>query len=409
VGPPPSLPPPPKQEIVVVADPALGIEAGVRTTRSLGHVVFGYEDALPHLADVDEDTAIGRGAAVAARALKLALLDLPITIAEVSVIHEVFGHGARAHEFGVNATYTFRLPEPYMTLFSPGETDRSPGEYHGVNLLPQKDLIVRLGGPEAGYVTAWWIDAEAVAARGWVPHEDMLLYGATKVVYANHVFSTSLERMPNGAPTDDLDAYVTDLQFRFARGRAADRADIVHRLRAAYLWNLADPMLLYSAYATLVDTVWSGRRGSRLPLPSIDGTMVFVTPRFGFSPFGAENYVDVFASRDGVVADVYGRAGTSGLASYTGAGARVLGWKPVRGVTLGGEVDVWRQPGDFLDPTLRRNPTEPVGMNAGVYARLAVLGAVGVTGKLAYKTSGYLMGEPIAEGFYGYVGVSVTP
>jgi hypothetical protein len=404
------LPPPQKPEIVLVADPALGMEAGVRATRSLGHVVFGYVDALPHLADVDEDTAVGKGAAVAARTLRVALLDAPITIAELSVIHEVFGHGARAHELGANPTYTFGLPEPYMTLFSPGATDRSPGEYHGVTLLPQKDLVVRLGGPESGYVTAWWIDAEAVAARGWVPHEDLLLYGASKVVYANHVFSSSLEQMPSDSgPSDDLEGYVTDLQFRFARGRAGDRAEIVHRLRAAYLWNLADPMLLFSAYAALVDTLWNGRRQSRLPLPSIDGTVLFVTPRFGFSPFGAENYVDVFASRGGVVADVYGRVGTSGLASYTGAGVRVLGLKPVHGVTLGGEVDVWRQPGDFLDPTRWPHPTDPVGMNAGVYARVAILGAVGVTGKLAYKTSGYLMGEPIAEGFYGYVGVSVAP
>jgi hypothetical protein len=57
-----------------------------------------------------------------------------------------------------------------------------------------------------------------------------------------------------------------------------------------------------------------------------------------------------------------------------------------------------------------RLPTnEAPGASFGVYARLAVLGKLGVTGKLAYKTSGFLMGEPVGEGLYGYVGVSVEP
>jgi hypothetical protein len=411
---------PPAPELVVVADPKFGEEGGVRTVRSVGHLLFEYEQALPRFAEIDEATALGKTAAVAGRALKLTLLDYPLASTQAVVVHEVFGHGSRARELGASPTYTFRLPEPYAAILSPGDPDgRVGGEYHDVYLPPVQDLVVRLGGVESGYLMAWWIDAEATAARGWIRHDDLLVYASAKVVYMHDLFGSSLERAGASATDSDMAAYVTDLQARFGRETPADRVAMVHKLRAAYIWNLADPTLLYAAYGTAVDSLWNGRRYSRLPLPTVAGTDVYVVPRFGFSPFGAEHYVDVFASRAGVLVDVYGRAGSSGLASYTGGGVRVLGWRPVRAVSLGGEVDVWNQPavlpggagggiGELGTPAPRPTNDSP-GVNAGVFARLAVLGKIGVTGKIAYKTSGYLMGEPVGDGVYGYVGLSVEP
>ena len=409
---------PPRPEIVVVGDPMWGMEGGARSVASLGHVLFEYEQMLPRPLELDEATPLGKTAAVAGRLLKLTFLDYPLASTEAVVVHEVFGHGARARELGAKPTYTFRLPEPYAAILSPNDpSGRIGGEYSGVMLPATRDLLVRLGGVESGYVMDWWINAEATAARGWIQHDDLLVYASAKVVYMSDLFGSTTEHVGESNPDSDMAAYVTDLQLRFGRNRPEDRVAIVHKLRAAFLWNLADPTLLYAAYGTLVDSLWNGKRYSRLPLPSIAGTVVYAVPRFSFSPFGAEHYVDVFASRGSVLVDVYGRAGSSGLASYTGGGVRVLGWTPVRALSLGGDVDVWSQPpvlpavpsglGGF---GASRTPTnDSPGASFGVYARLAVLGKIGVTGKLAYKTSGYLMGEPVGEGLYGYAGISVEP
>ena len=395
------------------------MEGGARSVASLGHVLFEYEQMLPRPFRLDEATPLGKTGAVAGRLLKLTFLDYPLASTEAVVVHEVFGHGARARELGASPRYTFRLPEPYAASLSPTDpSGRIGGDYSGVTLPAAPDLVVRVGGPESGYVMDWWINEQATAAHGWIRHDDLLVYASAKVVYMGDLFRTSTEHIGASVSDSDLAAYVTDLQLRFGRNRPQDREAIVHKLRAAYIWNLADPTLLYAAYGTLVDSIWNGKRYSRLPLPSVAGTVVYAVPRFSFSPFGAEHYLDVFASRGSLVVDVYGRAGSSGLSSYTGGGARVLGWTPVRALSLGGDVDVWSQPPVLPAQSItigtlggaRPVPTnDSPGVSLGVYARLAVLGKLGVTGKLAYKTSGYLMGEPVGEGLYGYVGVSVEP
>jgi hypothetical protein len=408
---------PPPPEIVLVADPKFGMEGGARTVASLGHVLFEYERLLPGLVELDDGRPLDRGLGVLGRTLKLAFLDYPLASTETVVVHEVFGHGARARELGASPTYIFRLPEPYATILSPSDGEaRVSGEYQNVILPPAQDLVVRLAGVESGYVMDWWIDAQATAAQGWIRHDDLLVYASAKVVYMSDLFSSSIEHAGESATDSDMAAYVTDLQSVFGRNRPEDRVAIVHKLRAGFVWNLADPTLLFTAYGTVVDSLWNGARHSRLPLPSIGETVVYVVPRFAFSPFGAEHYFDVFASRGSLLVDVYGRAGSSGLASYTGGGVRVLGWKPLHALSLGGDVDVWSQPatvpsavGLGMLGATRPPPTDSPGASVGLYARVAVLGKLGVTGKLAYKTSGFLMGEPIGQGFYGYVGFSAEP
>lgn len=157
-----------------------------------------------------------------------------------------------------------------------------------------------------------------------------------------------------------------------------------------------------------MNTLYRGDDYSRLPLPSAGGVTFYPETRFNLSPFGAENYLDVFLRRGSFVADVYGRLGSSGLSSYTGGGVRLDGVRPRRWVSLGAEVDVWNEPELFLSRQNVYDPPELPGVNAALYATAKVCGALGVTAKLAYKTAGYLMGQPLDAGPYGYVGFSVT-
>ena len=332
--------------------------------------------------------------------------------------HEVFGHGSRARELGASPRYTFRLPEPYASILSPSDPNALVGgDYSGVTLPPAQDAVVRLGGPESGYLMAWWIDAEAVAARGWIRHDDLLVYGVAKIVYSNDLFSSSLER--TGSVDTDLAAYVTNLQDRFGRPRSADRLAMVHRLRAAYLWNLADPTLLFAAYGTVVDSLWNGSRYSRLPLPSNRRHHRLRDPALRAQPLRGRALrrrlrVPRIHSRRRLrprrqQQPRHVRRGR-GAGTRLDASARAVARRRRRRMEPAPRAPGGPGPGVGLLGAPRPAATgDSPGASVGVYGRLNVLGKLGVTGKVAYKTSGYLMGAPVGDGVYGYVGVSVEP
>lgn len=406
-----STEPPRRDDYVFVFDPQLGMEAGVRSFESLMRVVYRYEEALPVVVNLDEGALGEKLLGILGRAAKLTLIDWPIASLGTTAIHEVFGHGARGREFGIQPAPAFALPFPYCELLTRGDAQTCTA-FSGVDEssgLRDRDLLVTLGGLESNYLTAWWLNARLTRAGGWVQHSDLLTYGASKLVYADTFFDPDLKSARAHDPWDDVGDYVTLLQDRFNRVSAPERAAIAGRLQTAYLWNLADPTLVYVAYGTLVESLYHGRRSSRLFVPSVGGTHFYPVPRFNLSPFGAEHYLDVFVSRGGALLDVYGRIGSSGLASYTGGGARWLGLSLPNGLGLGGELDGWRQPESLPDERAVYTRRDVYGCNAGVFSQLAVVDGLGLTGKLAYKTSGYLMGQPIHAGPYGYVGVTLRP
>jgi len=77
-------------------------------------------------------------------------------------------------------------------------------------------------------------------------------------------------------------------------------------------------------------------------------------------------------------------------------------------LALGGELDVWSQPETLLDERSVYERPQIRGVNAGLTGDLRLVGGLGIMARLAYKTRGYLAGQPIDEGLYGYVGASLA-
>ena len=401
---------PAREPYVFVADPKLGVETSVRTIDSLARIAFRYEDALPSF-DVDERRLPGKLLGLLGRTVELVFLDEPIAELTSLVAHEAGGHGARARELGLRPTYLFYLPGVYRPLFSARDEERAGAftTYQTAGLIEEPaNVIGTLGGLEANYVHAWWLNARIVRAGGWVHHGDLLVYGASKLMYAESFLSSSAEER-GAASGNDVESYVTSLQELSNGWRVEDRRRIARRLAAGYLWNLADPTLLYALYGTVVSRLAHGERTSRMPLPGINGAAVLLSPRFALTPFGGEQGLDLMiADRRGAMLDVYARVGSSGLASYYGAGARALGARVGSRVRLGGELDVWRQPEILLGERAVFDPPTRLGLNVGVYGDVWLTKELALTGKLGAKSPGYVSGLPIAGGPHGYLGVSVA-
>jgi hypothetical protein len=213
---------------------------------------------------------------------------------------------------------------------------------------------------------------------------------------------------PEGDGGNDIASYVTHLQDRFNRWRPDERRAIGRRLAAGYVWNLVDPTLFYALYGTLVANVWHGRSYTKMPLPRIGDTTVFLSPRFALSPFGAEQTLDLFLGRGDRMLDVYARVVSSGLADAYGVGARVLGLRVGNRMTLGAELDLWRQPEILLGAREVYERPQRLGFNAGAFFHVRIASIFGVTGKVAAKTDGWVVGQPVLGGLYGYLGVSVA-
>lgn len=407
--PPPRRSLPPQAPLVFVIDPKLGTEAGIRSADSFGRVLFHYDEAIPAFVTFNEKTALGKTGAVIGRSLQFLLIDDPLASFETTAIHEVFGHGSRARALGQQVKFDFALPGIYCSVLTDGDNCTSHAQVSTATGNRDRDLLVVMGGVEANFLTAHWINLRLMRANGWAHQGDLVVYLSSKLSYASSFLSTRLDTAGGlETPSDDIDRSVTLLQDRFNLPRPEDRYRISSRLRTAYLWNLADPMLAYSIYGVLYRGIWRGERMTQAPMPSIGKTTFYAAPRFNLSPFGAEHYVDVFLARGRSVVTLYGRAGSSGLATYTGAGVRALGLEVHDRLSLGGELDVWSQPETLLDDRAVYERPQRRGLNVGLSADLRLFGGVGITGRLAYKTGGYLVGQPIDEGPYGYLGASIA-
>lgn len=397
-----------EEPLVFVGNPTMGVEPTVRSTDSVARLAYRYEGLIPEVA-MDESRFPGNVLGVLGRGLKLVLVDEPIAELTSLLTHEVGGHGARARELGLDPTFLFYLPTVYRKVFARNDEERA-GAFTQFNTRSvvegDRAMFGTLSGLEANYVHAWWINARIVRARGRVHHGDLLVYLTSKLPYADSIISPPDEGTQTG---NDIGSYVTHLQDRFNRWQPSDRRAIGRRLAAGYLWNLLDPTLLYAFYGTLVANVVQGRSVTKMPLPRIGDTTVFLTPRFALSPFGAEHTLDLFLARsEGRMLDVYGRVVSSGLADAYGVGARVLGIRAGERTTLGAELDFWRQPEILLDSRGVFERPQRLGLNAGAFFDVRIASIVGITGKIASKTPGWVVGQPASGGLHGYLGVSLA-
>lgn len=394
-----------EEPLVFVGSPKMGVESTVRSTDSVARLFYRYEGILPDV-DIDESRFPGNVLGVLGRGVKLILVDEPLAELTSEISHEVGGHGGRARELGLDPTFLFYLPIVYRKVFAPNDDARAGAytQFLTPNVVEgDRAMLGTLGGLEANYVHAWWINARIVRARGRVHHGDLLVYLASKLPYADSVYNVPGE----GDPGNDISSYVTHLQDRFNRWRPGDRRAISGRLGAGYVWNLLDPTLFYALYGTLVANVGQGRPVTKMPLPRIGDTTIFLSPRFALSPFGAEQTLDLFLAQGSRMLDLYGRVVSSGLADAYGVGARVLGIRAGDRTTLGAELDLWRQP-ELLDARSVFERPQRLGLNAGAFFDVRVASIFGVTGKIASKTPGWMIGQPVGGGLHGYLGISLA-
>jgi hypothetical protein len=272
-----------------------------------------------------------------------------------------------------------------------------------------EDMAIRLSGIEADYASAWWLQVGMVQRGGWMHYRELLQVGVYRLDYVVSLASYQGDAPYDLATSNDVQSYLQGLQLRYNRWRPQDRASIARNLQVGYLVSLADPMLWLSAYHGVVTYGVRGRRHPRLPMIQAGEWSLFPSMRYALTPFGPEHGVDLFGRRRDVVYDVYVRAGTSGLAPSVGVGTRAFGLPVGDGRQLGGELDLWWQPDLMFERLQVFERSQQFGGQVGLHVDWPVYRQLGLTGKLGYKSEGYVLAQPLQAGPVGYLGLSIRP
>ena len=393
----------PPLRLEVLVSPTFGMEVGIRDVASGRRALFLYDEALSERIGWEDSSVLKRIAGIFGRTAKLVLIDVPLTSVLGVVEHEVFGHGARARENGLGAQFVFTLPVPYVYLFKPQLPFSGYAEYFQSG-RPDRDLPMTAGGIEAESFSAHFVALRTFRDGGRIHYAESMHYVESSLAYASRWFDGQL--LGDGEGSSDVDSYALLLAQRFNRSGRASQIDLSQRLRRAYAASFLNPLLWTSVYDVLVDYLGRGERYSVVRQLTIGGVRLFPLTRFLLSPFGAEHTVEVMISTGRFTLDVSVRGVSTGLASAWGVGARLFRFELRREVELGASIDLWLQP--ELLPEYRNaydGRTLP-GVSGMVEATWRPLEHFGLVAQVGAKSRGYVMGQPITEGVFGFAGAA---
>ncbi|MBA2542277.1 MAG: hypothetical protein H0V17_21730, partial [Deltaproteobacteria bacterium] len=251
-------------EYRVQLDPGLGMESGVTNLTTIGRLALRGTDALTHRVD---GIVVRLAAGIA--------VDSAIAISAAVLPHEVFGHGARAREFGFEVHYELRPPPPYAWLVGGGLRSSTRWELADrVASTADETALFHLGGLEAQEVQLRSLALTAFRART-LSRGDALLY-----------LTGALETLTYVARDDgDVALFYDHLRARYGEDeRSSRRATGLSAVLA-----VADPLFVFSLYGYFYRYLGRGDRALPYPTLAVGGADLALTNRLLLVPWGREH------------------------------------------------------------------------------------------------------------------------
>ena len=323
--------------------------------------------------------------------------DVPVAVWFAVQLHEIYGHGGRAREFGSTAGAHIGSPWKRRSSYATFDAER----------LSNDDLLrVYTGGSEANSYAATLLEREQAAGRRMMPLE-FLYVAANRFTASAYVLFTTpdpaedpagfwAEWSGGGDVAHYLGYYHTRLRGESGitpEGASVEIEEHYDRLRQDALWNALDPGAWLSLF-TAARSVIRGDAVSRLPMPRLAGR--YFLPVFGcdWLPRGNARSLElVFGAPvlerprettrwfSFVVRHGRGYDGPIGA-----IGAAIESFARPGAVRLGGEFEVWNRPGDSLGGGFRVRVSAARGKLRGLFFDVGA------------KTGGHWPGRPAKSG-----------
>jgi len=164
--------------------------------------------------------------------------------------------------------------------------------------------------------------------------------------------------------------------------------------------DMMNPALYWTAVMFL-HYFWTGDDSLYAPMLPVAGLKFAFSPKVNLTPLGAENYYYFFVNRNNKLLSLYYRTGEAPEGNITGYGVE-FGPINIAGVALTPGYDTWSL------PSVAYLKYSKSGYNAQLKLDVPLYRSLGLTGKAAYKTKGYILGLPLGDGPYGYAGATLT-
>jgi len=393
--------------VAVSVDPHLTIDSGADLMFSLVVGISDLEEFAFSPLERSARTNIPLGIA------KAVLLDHPLAVFVLVMQHEAFGHGGRAREFGADATFRMGSPWTRNALFYGGTRFGGGASWGGRETTFEERGRIYAGGTEANTRSATLLERELVAGTTFRTAE-WLYYLRSRWYPSQYVLRT-----PNPV-TDpvgffgesnggDVAVYLGELNRKYY-GETGISIDGVsptvlneyRRLRRHALINLATPGAWLALWSAGRD-VGIGSEAKPLPALRIGDRRFLPLVNADWMVDGGAVSIEAIFSRPANTTSgsrwfsVLTRQGNGPGGRFWNAGAateQIAQWKSL---SLGGEIEMWRQPS--------------FGTGAGVNAHISMRGGW-MKGLQIYggmKSDGDWPGRPANGGGFFRVGYSHTP
>jgi hypothetical protein len=305
---------------------------------------------------------------------RFVLIDGPLSILAIWVQHEVFGHGARGREFGLDPTFHIAVPPPYGFNVSGNRTSWSAEEE--ARLPFEKRVILTTEGQESEVMLMRELVRQSLVSGKWRRALDTVLM--IRVM-------------------GDLSRITRDSDWTYYKSilNESGRNYFTPEWPAYLRWGL-DPLLWWAVYDYFYLNIVLGEPAGPLPTIDIGSVSLFPRPSLRWAPWGEELGVAAFVLFPGAIAEgeiLFGSQG-DGMPSFAFMG-RVTFIELLRRLDLGGQLGFWAQP----------NVT---GGLVEVDCTISLFDWGKVYGRLGYKSDGYAVGRQYNAGVFAQAGVVLS-
>lgn len=390
----------------ILADKTFSTTTGVENLLTIDRVAYTFENRLLLSTWFNENTVAGKTMGISYRLGKTVLLDAVFDEYVSLVQHEVYGHGARAREYGASdITYSLNLSFPYGSSLGVTSCVFPPDK----PMSSDQVLLFDVGGVEANamlskHLVLNWLQ------RGAINYRETLLYTRASNDLTQYLWRTKWGI--HSAEGNDMLAYEADINQREGHFDPSDYKITVNDLAKQVLVIGLDPFQYYSLYTYFESYLYSAQETFAFPMIELGSFKYLPSFHLGLTPFGSEVYFENYFVHSAKVGELYFRYGIPTFHRSWGIG--FYGTNIIESDPFSFDIgaNVWNQP---VVSTYDYNVSESKGglggsMSCTAYLKLAeTFATVCLMGEVETKTMGYVQGEPLSDAMILRVGLRFIP
>ncbi|HWF43624.1 MAG TPA: hypothetical protein VG537_03180 [Candidatus Kapabacteria bacterium] len=356
---------------------------GAEDIASMENILVQYEQqAIPQRL-FPEDDRLSKFVGRLYRFAKTIVLENVQDMLADLIQHEVFGHGARAREFGDDhVTYELHLYPPYGT--GAGVT------YSEIGSSRDRHSSLSIAGIEAENILAQEVRLRSLET-GFINYRDANLYFVGRLALTQYALTT--HDLQSAITGNDIASYIIFVGERNPKVTLAN-------IRANSLLNFADPLTLAWFYQYFYSYLFCGDVETPMPMIHVGGIQYLPGFRVALTPFGYDYYLENMLVHDHKVFIVSLGMGTAdhGTSATLKMEAPNAWSNPLW--TVGIDFDAWRQPPLDLSSNLFLPVTSAWSYGALATAHIGyhLTSTFELAMQGGYKTQGFVEGEALGSG-----------